>query len=205
VTPVSTITGAFPSIAVQADANGAYSARQVDRVRALDDYGLRCIEQPFGRHELVLHAEVARTMRTPFCLDESAGSPAEVRAALELGACSVVCVKPARLGGLGAALDVLAECAERRVPVWLGGMFETGYARGVNAALAALADEVGASWPGDLVPATEYLVDDIVPVDRRAKPATRFELAVPRGPGMGLAPVPNALARLRRSSTVHRP
>ncbi len=205
VTPVSAITGTFPSIAVQADANGAYTARQVDQVRALDDYGLRCIEQPFGRYELELHAEVARTMRTPFCLDESAGSPEEVRNALALGACSVVCVKPARLGGLGAALDVLAECAERQVPAWLGGMFETGYARGVNAALAALAEVAGTSWPGDLVPASEYLVDDVVPADPRATPATRFELAVPRGPGMGLAPVPSALARLRRSTTVHRP
>lgn len=205
VTPVSAITAAFPAIAVQADANGAYTARQVDHVRALDDYGLRCIEQPFGRHELALHAEVARTMRTPFCLDESAGSPEEVRKALALGACSVVCVKPARLGGLGAALDVLAECAERGVPVWLGGMFETGYARGVNAALAALADVAGTSWPGDLVPASAYLVDDIVPADPRSTAGARFELAVPRGHGMGLAPVPAALSRLRRASVVHRP
>ncbi len=205
VTPVSAVTAAFPTIAVQVDANGAYTERQVGLVRNLDDYGLRCIEQPFGRHELALHAEVARTMRTPFCLDESAGSPDQVRRALAVGACSVVCVKPARLGGLGAALDVLAECAEEHVPVWLGGMFETSYARGVNAALAALADTSGTAWPGDLVPAAEYLVDDIAPVARQAADAGRFELAVPRGHGMGLAPVPSALARLLRSSVVHRP
>ena len=205
VMPVSATTSAFPSVAVQVDANGAYSARQVDQVRALDDYGLRCIEQPFGRDDLALHAEVARTMRTPFCLDESVGSPEQVRQALQLGACSVVCVKPARLGGLGAALDVLAECAEQGVPTWLGGMYETGYARGVNAALAALLDGVSSTWPGDLVPAAEYLVDDVVATGSGTVPGRRFEIAVARGPGMGFAPLPAALDRFRRSSVVHRP
>ena len=83
-------------------------------------------------------------MATPICLDESLDSPRAVEEALALGACSVVCVKPARLGGLGAALEVVDRCAGRGIPLWMGGMFETGYARGVITALGALD---GMAWP----------------------------------------------------------
>src|ERR1019366_2071208 len=96
------------------------------------------IEQPFPRDELGTHVALARAMRTDVCLDESLDSPASVRTAIAMGACEVVCVKPARLGGLTAALEVYRDCTDAGVPLWLGGMFESGYARSVNTALAAL-------------------------------------------------------------------
>jgi len=125
-----------------------------------------------------------------------------------MGACSVVCVKPARLGGLGAALSVIERCRRSGVPLWMGGMFESGYARGVNLTLGALE---GMAWPGDLSPSRSYLGADLVPDPSQAPPDPSQAppdpgtarhgsrpvpaCALPRGPGMGPPPDPGALAR----------
>ncbi len=162
---------------------------------ALDGFGLLCIEQPFERSDLAAHAYLAKRMKTPICLDESLDSPRAVEQALELGACSVVCVKPSRLGGLGATLRVIEHCAGEGVPLWVGGMFESGYGRGVITALGALE---GMAWPGDLTPAQDYLDDDVVP----SRPSFREDgtgplvTDLPTGTGMGIPPDPAALARL---------
>ena len=126
-------------------------------------------------------------MTTPICLDESLDSPATVFEALARGACSVVCVKPSRLGGLGAALHVVESCAASGVPLWMGGMFESGYARGVNTTLAALD---GFSWPGDLRPAGSYLDQDLVgePGLFRSGPGSALRVGLPRGRGLGDPP-----------------
>jgi O-succinylbenzoate synthase len=136
--PIRAVRDSFPDLALQVDANGAYTREQAVRLAELDDIGLVCIEQPLGAADLEGHAALAARLDTPVCLDESLDSPRAVRAALDLGACSVVCVKPARLGGLGAALEVVDLCVERDVPLWIGGMYESGFARGVNATLSAL-------------------------------------------------------------------
>lgn len=214
VEPVAAVAAAFPRLRLQVDANGSYRPGDGDHLSELDRFGLLCIEQPFGRDDLAAHARQSARMATPICLDESLDSPRAVDDALALGACSVVCVKPARLGGLGAALSVIERCVVRGVPVWMGGMFETGFARGANTALGALA---GMAWPGDLSPSRTYLEDDLVP----AVPATRDDprdggrdgdrldgagaggdgirgsvgVLPPSGPGMGPAPGPAALAR----------
>ncbi|HUY65342.1 MAG TPA: o-succinylbenzoate synthase [Acidimicrobiales bacterium] len=184
----------WPGLRLQADANGSYGAGDDDHLRGLDRFDLLCLEQPFDRMDLAAHARLAVRMRTPICLDESFGSPADVVAALAMGACSVVCVKPARLGGLGAALQVIESCAAAGVPLWMGGMFESGYARAVNTTLGALA---GFAWPGDLSPAATYLRDDVVPGPRLSRCGSAGALAasVPPGPGMGPAPEAHALAR----------
>jgi len=169
---------------VQLDANGAYGSDAAERLGVLDDLGLACIEQPLGRNDLEGHCQLAAALVTPICLDESLDSPDKVVEAVNGGACSVVCVKPARLGGIGAALEVIAWCDAQAIPWWIGGMFESGYARGVNRALAAISDH---SLPGDLAPPQVYLDADLVEpvpgtIDARSG---RLGVPVPSGPGMG--------------------
>ncbi len=229
--PVSLISSAFPDLLLQVDANGSYTPgdeadppdatcpapgggsidpadfgdlaahSDVPELMALDPFGLLCIEQPFERSELAAHAHLSSRMTTPICLDESLDSPAAVDRALAMGACSVVCVKPSRLGGLGAALTVIDRCAGAGVPLWVGGMFESGYARGVLTVLGALD---GMAWPGDLSPARTYLEDDLVPevLPTRDGPRGALVVGLPPGPGMGPPPEPAALARLGTSHQV---
>ena len=115
------MTRAVPQLRLQVDANGAYAEGDVAHLGGLDRFGLLCVEQPFDPPDLEAHARLARRMATPVCLDESLDSPATVERALALGACSVVCVKPARLGGLGAALQVIESCTATGGPAVDGG------------------------------------------------------------------------------------
>jgi len=174
---------------VQLDANGAYGSDAAHRLEVLDDLGLACIEQPLGRDDLEGHCRLAAELVTPICLDESLDSPGRVVEAVEGGACSVVCVKPARLGGIAAALDVISWCDAHSVPWWIGGMFESDHARGVNRALSALSDR---SLPGDLAPPQTYLGADLMESVPGAidSDSGRLSLPVPTGPGMGPGPDP---------------
>jgi o-succinylbenzoate synthase len=192
--PVDAVSRALPGLRLQVDANGSYAEMDADHLMGLDRFGLLCIEQPFGRADLAAHARLAERVSTPVCLDESLGSRADVETALAMGACSVICVKPARLGGLGTALEVIAGCGASGVPLWMGGMFETSYARGVNTTVAALP---GFAWPGDLSPATTYLRDDVGTGLRlsRTGPDRSLSASPPQGAGMGPPPDPEALIR----------
>ncbi len=187
ISPLEAVTAAAPGVKLQVDANGSYSEAQRSRLVELDRFGLLCLEQPFGPADLAAHARLAREMRTPICLDESLHSGPEIADALASGACSVVCLKPARLGGLGEALAVVETCAAAGTPIWMGGMFESGYARGVNVSLAALS---AFSWPGDLSPARSYLAVDLVPPPTlvRAEGSGVLTARPSAGPGMGHAP-----------------
>jgi O-succinylbenzoate synthase len=195
VVPVEAVTDAVPQLRLQVDANGAYGEGDAAHLAELDRFGLLCIEQPFDPPGLEAHARLAARISTPVCLDESLVSPATVERALAAGACSVVCVKPARLGGIGAALRVIESCGAKRVPLWMGGMFESGYARGVNTTLAALP---GFSWPGDLSPTLSYLDDDLVPEPQlsRSGPDGGLTAQVPAGEGLGPPPDADSLLRL---------
>jgi O-succinylbenzoate synthase len=192
--PLEAVTGALPGMRLQADANGAYRASDLDHLGGIDRFGLLCLEQPFDRADLDSHRQLARRISTPICLDESIDSPESARQALASGACSVVCVKPARLGGLGAALDLVESCTDSGTPLWVGGMFESGYARGVNTALAALP---GFSWPGDLSPAATYLEHDVSSGSEQPFLDAGGVLCIlpPPGPGMGAPPDPGLMAR----------
>lgn len=178
---------------VQVDANGSYGADAAGRLAVLDDLGLTCIEQPLGRDDLDGHRRLARSLATPICLDESLDTVATVVDAVTTGACAVVCVKPARLGGVGAALAVIAWCGANDVPWWIGGMFESGFARGVNRSLGALP---GPSLPGDLSPPESYLVGDLVlPVVGGIDAGSgHLSFPVPGGPGLGPPPDADLLA-----------
>ncbi|MGA2837297.1 MAG: o-succinylbenzoate synthase [Acidimicrobiales bacterium] len=184
-----------PTPRFQVDANGSYTAADGDLLVRLDRFGLLCIEQPFARGDLESHRRLAERMSTPICLDESLDGPRRVVDAVTSGACSVVCVKPARLGGIGSALEVIEWCSTAGVPWWIGGMFESGYARRVTTALAALP---GFSFPGDVAPPAAYLAADLVePVAGRVDGATgRLAVPVSEVPGMGPAPDRAALEEL---------
>lgn len=191
--PVEAVRNRFPQLRLQVDANGSYRRDQADHLAELDPFDLLCIEQPLEPWDLDGHADLAARLSTPICLDESFDSPRSVRTALEAGACSVVCVKPARLGGIGAALEVMDHCVAHRVPMWMGGMFESGYGRAVNATLASLP---GFTWPGDLSPARSYLGEDLVPA-APLHPGAAVTRAVPdategvRAQGSGGTPPPD--------------
>ncbi len=187
VSPLQAVSAAVPGIRLQVDANGSYSTGDRTHLVEFDRFALLCLEQPFARDDLAAHARLAREIRTPICLDESVRSRREIADALALGACSVVCLKPARLGGLGEALAVIEACEAAGTPIWMGGMFESGYARGVNLSLAALPVF---SWPGDLSPARTYLDTDLVPPPElvRAGRSGTVAARTPSGPGMGEVP-----------------
>ena len=181
VAVVERIRAVFGNIPLQVDANSAYTLADADVFRALDGYGLLLIEQPLEEDDLIDHAALQAQLRTPICLDESIVSPSHARKALEIGACRVINVKAARVGGLAAAVAIHDLCRARGVPVWCGGLLETGVGRAANLALASLPNF---TLPGDLSASDRYYEQDLI------DPPVRLEsdgtIAVPAAPGLGV-------------------
>lgn len=167
VEPVRAVTGAFPGLTVQVDANGAYLDTEEHRavMARLDTFGLAMIEQPFGPDELLAHAALQARSATPICLDESITSVAVARTALHLGAMRVLNVKVSRLGGLGPAREAHDACRDAGVPVWCGGMHEFGVGRAANVALASLP---GFTLTSDVSGSDKYFERDVVTPPIRA-------------------------------------
>ena len=154
-----------PKLVLVADANGSYridgepgAADDARRLVELDGLALACIEQPLPADALLDHAELARRLTTPICLDESLTSATLTDRALDLGACSVVCVKAPRYGSWLVAASVLDRCHSNGVEAWVGGMLDTGIGRLANIALAA---HPGATLPGDLSATARFFTDDV--------------------------------------------
>jgi O-succinylbenzoate synthase len=168
-----------PEVPLQVDANTAYTRDDVDHLCRLDEFGLLLIEQPLPEDDLVGHARLARAAATPICLDESITSVTVARDAIELGACEIVNIKPGRVGGYLEARRIHDLCLELGIPVWCGGMLETGIGRAANAALAALD---GFTLPGDISASRRFWARDIVadPID-----VVDGHVVVPDGPGFG--------------------
>lgn len=168
-------------ILLQVDANGVYTLDDADVFVALDEFGLLCIEQPLGFDDLAGSARLQRMLRTPICLDEAIRNPKDVELALDMDACRNVNLKPARVGGITEARRIHDVCVRRGVPLWCGGMLESGIGRATNLALCALP---GFTQPADMSPAsvlyTEDLVDPTFDVDPDGY------IAVPDTPGVGL-------------------
>jgi O-succinylbenzoate synthase len=190
-TPLAEVRVCWPDLVLFADANGAYAemspAEVAERLGRLDGHGLACIEQPLGDDDLAGHRELARQLRTPLCLDEALTSVASVSAALDMGACSVVNVKAGRLGGYLEAVRVHDLCADRGVPVWCGGMVETGIGRAANVALAALPNFI---LPGDLSASGRFFERDLAGPLGLGPGGT---IPVPGGPGSGVTVSQEAL------------
>jgi o-succinylbenzoate synthase len=165
------------------DANNAYTLSDAAILQEFDEFGLMMIEQPLDADDLVRHAELQRLLATPLCLDESITSPDRARDMIALGSGRIVNIKPGRVGGLGAALEIHDICHGHGVPVWCGGMLESGVGRAYNVALASLPNF---SMPGDISPSARYWERDIVTPEWIMAPDGTME--VPRQEaGLGVA------------------
>lgn len=175
-------------ILLQVDANASYSLDDAEVLRALDDFGLLCIEQPLGYDNMEDSALLQRQLHTPICLDEAIRSPADARRALDTDACRNINVKPGRVGGLVASLEIHDLCVERGVPLWCGGMLESGIGRSFNLALCSLP---GFTQPADMSPASVLYADDLV--DPTYIVESDGHVAVPTASGLGFNVVPRRI------------
>jgi o-succinylbenzoate synthase len=194
VEPVKAVREKFgDDLLLQVDANTAYHLADAPHLARLDEFNLLLIEQPLDEEDLVQHAELSKRIKTPVCLDESIVSAKAAADALKIGAASVINVKPARVGGYLESRRIHDLCHAAGVPVWCGGMLETGIGRAANVALAALP---GFTLPGDTSASDRYYKTDIT------EPFVLEDghLALPTGPGIGVTPIPEVLDSLTTSA-----
>jgi O-succinylbenzoate synthase len=184
---IRAVREALPDTPLSVDANGAYRLSDAPVFEALDEMGLVMIEQPLDHEDLVEHAALQWRLRTPICLDESIRSARDAAAAIELEACRVINIKPGRVGGVLEAKRIHDVCLKQGMPVWIGGMLETGVGRAANLALAALP---GVTMPGDTSASDRYFAEDLTVPFVLAPDGT---MAVPTGPGLGVEPRPERL------------
>jgi O-succinylbenzoate synthase len=171
----------FPKILLQVDANSAYSLEDVKLFKEMDNYNLLLIEQPLGYEDFYDHSKLQRELKTPICLDESIHSLNDTHAAIELDSCRVINIKPGRVGGFTESKLIHDYCASKKIPVWHGGMLESGIGRAGNVALASLSNF---TLPGDISASKRYYKKDIgEPEFVLNKDGT---MDVPTNPGIGV-------------------
>jgi O-succinylbenzoate synthase len=172
---------AFPGLRLQVDANSAYTLQNASTLTPLDDLDLLLIEQPLAEDDLWDHHYLQSLFHTPICLDESITSPRLARQALEMKACRVINIKAGRVGGLSQAVQIHDLCRSRGIPVWCGGMLETGVGRASNLALASMP---GFTLPGDISATDRYYDQDITQEIFTLNPDSTID--VPNGLGLGV-------------------
>jgi O-succinylbenzoate synthase len=170
----------YPQILLSVDANSAYTFDDVDHLKQLDQFNLLMIEQPLQHDDLMDHARLQEMMSTSLCLDESIVNLRQARMALELDSCRIINIKVGRVGGYSEALGIHDLCSSRGIPVWCGGMLESGIGRAHNIALASLR---GFSLPGDISASSRYFERDIISPE--VVVADDGTVAVPDGKGLG--------------------
>jgi O-succinylbenzoate synthase len=172
----------FPEILLSVDANSAYRLEEVPHLKKFDDYGLLMMEQPLSWDDMYDHSLLQPQIKTSICLDESIHNSEHARAAIEMGACRIVNIKLGRVGGHSEARKVEEVSRARKVPVWCGGMLETGVGRAHNIAMSSLA---GFVLPGDVSASQRYWEEDIIePEVQVSKTGT---ITIPTAPGLGYA------------------
>lgn len=181
IEPVRALRKRLGSFPLMVDANSAYTLADADHLRRLDEYALLMIEQPLAWDDIIEHARLQAVMTTPICLDESITSLTAARHAIELGSCRVINIKPGRVGGLTEAVRIHDLCISSGIPVWCGGMLESGIGRAHNLALASLP---GFSIPGDISASDRYWRRDIIDPPITMTPQGRIQ--VPQGLGIGV-------------------
>ncbi len=192
---VEAVRERFGDIVLMVDANASYTLDDLPRLKRLDAYDLLMIEQPLAFDDIVDHARLQRELRTPICLDESISSPEDARRALDIGACRILNVKPGRVGGPAASLAIHDLCRQRDVPLWVGGMLESGIGRAFNIAIASLP---GFSLPADMSPSSVFYAEDLV--DPTYTISADGLIAVPPTPGLGYPVHEDRIARYTSSS-----
>ncbi len=190
VSEVQAVRERFPDLRLQVDANSAYSLKTASALLPLDDYGLLLIEQPLAEDDLWDHSRLQKQFRTPLCLDESITAPRHARQALEMGACRIVNIKPGRVGGISQGMAIHDICQDQNVPVWCGGMLETGVGRAANLALASLPNF---RLPGDISATERYYREDITNEAFTLNADSTID--VPDKPGLGVTINQKALER----------
>jgi len=190
----------YPDVLLQVDANGAYAPADIPRLKELDAFNLLLVEQPFPPYDLWEHAKLQKEMKTPLCLDESVLSLATVRAALEMGSCRIVNIKVGRVGGFVEARRIHDHCQEKGVPVWCGGMLESGVGRAHNLHIAALPNF---KLPHDLSASRRYYKEDLIdPFIELSGPGT---IKVPTEVGIGVFPVEKRIKKATLRSEIFKP
>ena len=176
-----TVRQAYPDLKLQVDANSAYTLESAGALKGLDELDLLLIEQPLAEDDLWDHAKLQKEFSTPICLDESITSLRHTRHALEMQSCRIVNIKAGRVGGLGQAAAIHDLCRQQGVPVWCGGMLETGVGRASNLALASLPNFV---LPGDISASDRYYEEDIT--EELFTLNDDSTINVPEGAGLGV-------------------
>jgi O-succinylbenzoate synthase len=180
VEPVRCIRAEFPDVPLMADANSAFRLSDLPLLRKLDQFNLMMIEQPLADDDIVDHAILQRELATPICLDESIHSAEDARKAVEMGSCRIINVKLGRVGGYCEALKINDYCGRNGIPIWCGGMLESGIGRAHNIAVSSLS---AFSLPGDVSASKRYYAEDTVRPPVTVTPAGTIRL--PDGPGIG--------------------
>ena len=198
IEPVRVVRETWPSIPLQVDANQAYNREDGDHLAKLDPFNLLLIEQPLDEHDILGHASLSKKVKTPICLDESIVSLRAAEDALALEATTVINIKPGRVGGYIESVRIHDLCVERKIPVWCGGMLETGIGRAANLALAALP---GFTLPGDTSASSRYFKEDVT------DPFVMDDgyLDVPQGFGIGVEPHMDFLEEITSSVEIIKP
>jgi O-succinylbenzoate synthase len=180
--PVEMIRARFGAITLMVDANAAYSIADADHLAQLDRFDLMMIEQPLDYDDIADHAVLQRRLKTPICLDESIKTIGIAREAIAAGACRIINIKPGRVGGFAESIRLHDLCASHRIPVWHGGMLESGIGRAANVHLSTLPNF---SLPGDIAASKRYFDPDLI--DPPIEVAADGTVAVPTAPGIGVA------------------
>jgi O-succinylbenzoate synthase len=182
IAAVRTVRERFGDVPLMVDANAAYHLDDGAHLAGLDGFDLMMIEQPLDYDDIRDHARLQQQIRTPVCLDESIHTVRAAEEALELGACRIINIKPGRVGGHGQSLRLHDLCARHHVPVWHGGMLETGIGRAHNIHLSTLPNF---TLPGDVAASRRYFVPDLIEPGIEVRPDGT--IAVPEGPGIGVS------------------
>ena len=195
--PVRAVRERFGDVPLQVDANTAYTAADAKHLAELDAFELLLIEQPLPEEQVLAHAELAKVVRTAICLDESITSAQTAADAIQLGACAIINIKPGRVGGYLEARRIHDLCAAQGIPVWMGGMLETGLGRAGNVAMAAMPNF---TFPGDTSASDRYYHRDVT------EPFVLVEgrLRVPSGPGLGVNVDEDFLASITHATEIVR-
>ena len=188
----------WPHIRLSCDANSAYRMRDFDHIAQWDVFDLLMVEQPLWYDDFYFHSMLQKRLETSICLDESIRNRRDALAAIDMDSCRIINIKVGRVGGFSEAIAIHNAAAERGVPVWCGGMLETGIGRSHNIALSSLANF---SLPGDVSASARYWEHDIIEPEVKVTPDG--EIAVPQGPGRGYEVLLDRIERLTvRRSTV---
>lgn len=190
----------WPKILLSCDANSAYRLSDFDHLRQFDEFNLLMIEQPLWDDDIFQHSKLQRQLKTAICLDESIRQARDAEAAIELGACRIINIKVGRLGGFSEAIAVHDLCQQRGIPVWCGGMLETGIGRAHNVALSTLPNF---RLPGDVSASKRYWAEDIVDPEIEVSP--QGTISISQKPGTGYELKSDLIERLTLRREMLRP